>query len=69
MVKELFGPSDGHGFEEHEVPFRQLLDALPAAAYTCDPEGLITYFNRPAVQALGARAQAERAGRSILRFV
>ena len=25
--------------------FRRLLDRLPAAAYTCDAEGLITYFN------------------------
>jgi PAS domain S-box-containing protein len=33
--------------------FRSLLDALPAAAYTCDPSGLITYFNARAVQLWG----------------
>ncbi len=30
-----------------------LLESLPAAAYTCDADGLITYFNRRAVQAWG----------------
>ena len=33
--------------------FRQLLEGLPAAAYTCDADGLITYFNRSAVQLWG----------------
>ena len=28
--------------------FLRLLDKLPAAAYTCDAEGLITYYNEPA---------------------
>jgi PAS domain S-box-containing protein len=31
---------------ESENLFRSTLDALPAAAYTCDPGGRITYFNR-----------------------
>ena len=35
------------------VEFRRLLENLPAAAYTCDAQGLITYFNRRAVQAWG----------------
>ncbi len=30
---------------EGESHFRHLLEKLPAGAYTCDPEGLITYFN------------------------
>jgi diguanylate cyclase (GGDEF)-like protein/PAS domain S-box-containing protein len=30
-----------------------LLEKLPAAAYTCDTEGLITYFNRHAVRLWG----------------
>jgi two-component sensor histidine kinase len=33
--------------------FRRLLEKLPAGAYTCDPEGLITYFNQHAVQLWG----------------
>ena len=33
--------------------FRRLLDKLPAAAYTCDVEGLITYFNRHALDLWG----------------
>src|SRR3712207_403272 len=33
--------------------FHRLLEKLPAAAYTCDPEGLITYFNQYAVQLWG----------------
>jgi two-component sensor histidine kinase/PAS domain-containing protein len=28
-----------------EWQFQRLLEKLPAAAYTCDPDGLITYFN------------------------
>jgi signal transduction histidine kinase len=36
-----------------ELQFRRLLEKLPAAAYTCDPEGLITYFNQQAVHLWG----------------
>jgi PAS domain S-box-containing protein len=37
----------------HARPFQVLLDSLPAAAYTCDPDGLITYFNQHSVQLWG----------------
>src|SRR6476646_1564787 len=33
--------------------FRRLLNRLPAVAYTCDPAGLITYFNEHAVKLWG----------------
>src|SRR5215210_5430560 len=36
-----------------EVEFQSLLDKLPAGAYTCDAQGLITYFNQHAVQLWG----------------
>lgn len=36
---------------DHE--FRRMLDALPVAAYTCDADGLITYFNRHAAELWG----------------
>lgn len=36
-----------------ELEFRCLLEKLPAGAYTCDSEGLITYFNQHAVQLWG----------------
>src|SRR3712207_3173531 len=36
-----------------ESHFRRLLEKLPAGAYTCDPEGLITYFNQHAAQLWG----------------
>ena len=36
-----------------DIQFRRLLEALPAAAYTCDAEGLITYCNRRSVQTWG----------------
>lgn len=36
-----------------DVEFRRLLETLPAAAYTCDADGLITYFNRRALVAWG----------------
>ncbi len=32
---------------------RRLLERLPAGAYTCDPDGLITYYNPQAVQLWG----------------
>ena len=33
--------------------FRRLLEVMPAAAYTTDAEGLITYYNRRAAEAWG----------------
>jgi signal transduction histidine kinase len=36
-----------------EAGFRGVLEKLPAAAYTCDREGLITYFNRHAIVVWG----------------
>jgi two-component system CheB/CheR fusion protein len=36
-----------------DLEFRRLLAKLPAAAYTCNTEGLITYFNERAVQLWG----------------
>jgi PAS domain S-box-containing protein len=36
-----------------ESAFLRLLDKLPAAAYTCDAEGLITYYNQPALRLWG----------------
>jgi PAS domain S-box-containing protein len=39
--------------EVHDPRFHRLLDVMPAAAYTCDPDGLITYFNRRAAEVWG----------------
>lgn len=36
-----------------ELEFRGLLEKLPAGAYTCDPDGLITYFNQHAERLWG----------------
>ena len=33
--------------------FRRVLETLPAGAYTCDPDGLITYYNPQAVELWG----------------
>lgn len=38
---------------QNESLFRQALERLPAAAYTCDADGLITYFNQHAVKVWG----------------
>jgi PAS domain S-box-containing protein len=40
---------------EHERRFRALLDTLPAAVYTTDAEGRITYYNEAAVALWGRR--------------
>ncbi|WP_280150404.1 ATP-binding protein [Piscinibacter sp. XHJ-5] len=42
-----------HPLHEGDVQFRRLLEKLPAAAYTCDAQGLITYYNRRAVDLWG----------------
>lgn len=42
-------PTRQHGTAE----FHRLLEKLPAGAYTCDPNGLITYFNQRAVELWG----------------
>lgn len=38
---------------EREAHFAQLLDALPAAIYTTDAKGTVTYFNKAAVEFSG----------------
>jgi PAS domain S-box-containing protein len=38
---------------ESEERYRCLLDSLPVGAYTCDADGLLTYFNERAVEAWG----------------
>jgi len=38
---------------QSEEQYRRLLDGLPAGAYTCDTNGLITYYNREAVRLWG----------------
>jgi len=51
LIGERGGPkSAGPG---GDLDVHLLLEALPAAAYTCDAEGFITYFNKRAVQAWG----------------
>lgn len=36
-----------------DIEFRELLEHLPAGAYTCDADGLITYYNQRAVEVWG----------------
>jgi len=38
---------------KNDPQFRQLLEIIPLAAYTCDAEGLITFFNERAADAWG----------------
>jgi PAS domain S-box-containing protein len=46
---------------QREAEFHRLLDKIPAAAYTCDPSGLITYYNTRAVELWGRAPQLESA--------
>jgi len=41
--------------QERDQWYRALLDALPAAIYTTDPEGRLTFFNQAAVDLSGRR--------------
>ena len=51
---KTFSPSKTDAaFERSDAHFRRLLEKLPAAAYTCDPNGLITYYNPRAVTLWG----------------
>ena len=55
-VVRLKGRRHGrNALREHERRFRELLDALPAAVYTTDDAGRITYFNEAAVALWGHR--------------
>ena len=49
---ELKWPDDAAP-KDGDPRFFRLLEVLPAAAYTCDAEGLITYFNQRAVEVWG----------------
>ncbi len=51
MMRHLMNPStwQTQGF------LLQVLDALPTAAYTCDTEGLITYYNHSAAEVWGRK--------------
>ncbi|HEX5760757.1 MAG TPA: ATP-binding protein [Thermoanaerobaculia bacterium] len=39
--------------QSSEQAFRRLLEKLPAGAYTCDPQGLITFYNQKAAEIWG----------------
>jgi PAS domain S-box-containing protein len=41
------------GYRQSDLEFWQLLEKLPAAAYTCDAQGLITFYNPQAVELWG----------------
>jgi PAS domain S-box-containing protein len=49
----MVSPSKAHGSSEGVKHFHRLLEALPVAAYTCDSQGLITFFNQHAVRLWG----------------
>ena len=51
---------------QSDIHFRRLLQGLPAAAYTCDREGLITYYNPRAEQLWGVGKQSELTARQAL---
>jgi PAS domain S-box-containing protein len=49
-------------WQERERRFRELLDALPAAIYTTDAAGRLTYFNEHAVDLWGQRPELNSSG-------
>ena len=48
--------------DSHEKQFRELLQALPAAIYTTDAEGRITFFNRACVEFAGRTPNSASCG-------
>jgi two-component system sensor kinase FixL len=53
MLEVRVGPQTPSARSRSNLEFRRLLEKLPAAAYTCDAEGLITYFNQRALELWG----------------
>lgn len=47
--------SSGHAAPQTEQAYRRLIEALPIAVYTCDADGIITYFNEQAAALWGQR--------------
>jgi PAS domain S-box-containing protein len=45
---------------QREFEFEQVLDALPAAVYTTDADGKITYYNRAAIELAGRRPELHK---------
>jgi PAS domain-containing protein len=41
------------GRHQSDRAFRHMIENLPAAAYTCDVDGLVTYFNPRAAELWG----------------
>jgi PAS domain S-box-containing protein len=51
IVRDISGQKSYEGvLDGSDAMFRSLLENLPAAVYTCDADGLITYFNIRAAQ-------------------
>src|SRR2546422_10598973 len=44
-------------FSRGHSELHRLLETLPAGAYTCDPDGLITFFNHHALELWGRAPQ------------
>ena len=49
----LSGGDGGRSGLRGQTEFQRLLDKIPAGVYTCDRDGLLTYFNRPAADLWG----------------
>ena len=49
-IMDQFAESTRCGSEQE---FRRMVEKLPAGAYACDADGLITYFNERAVELWG----------------
>src|SRR5436309_889672 len=52
-VQALDQPVERLAASRSHAEFNRLLAKLPAAAYTCNTDGLITYFNERAVELWG----------------
>lgn len=54
---EWMGRSFGDAVQRAKYPFEGLLQALPAAVYTTDADGCITFYNEAAVKLWGCRPE------------
>jgi PAS domain-containing protein len=53
MTDSKLAPQELSDFEEREQLYRQLLEDLPIAGYTCDAEGYLKLYNEDALNLWG----------------
>jgi PAS domain S-box-containing protein len=58
LINDITGKKEKEkALQESDVRFRELIESLPSAIYTCDAEGHITMYNKAAVELWGRKPE------------